>query len=59
MPEGIGIIPLFLGIQRGTPDEFKATISAYESKVAELEVDLIHPEDAPPVMYQGLEGEVF
>lgn len=60
MPEGIGIIPLFLGITRGTPDEFKEAINAYEAKIAELaelEVDLIHPEGAPPFMYQGFEGE--
>lgn len=60
LPEGIGVIPLFLGIQRGTEDEFRQVLSAYETKVAELaklEVDLIHPEGAPPFMVQGFEGE--
>jgi maleate cis-trans isomerase len=60
LPEGIGVIPLFLGIQRGTVDEFKEAINAYEVKIAELaalEVDLIHPEGAPPFMLQGYEGE--
>lgn len=60
VPEGIGIIPLFLGITRGTVDEFTEAINAYEEKVAELaalEVDLIHPEGAPPFIIQGYEGE--
>jgi len=60
LPEGIGIIPLFLGITRGTVDEFAEAINAYEEKIAELaalEVDLIHPEGAPPFIIQGYEGE--
>ena len=59
-PEGLGVIPLFLDIQRGTIDEFREAINAYEEKVAklaELEVDLIHPEGGPPFMLQGYEGE--
>ena len=59
-PEGLGVIPLFLDIQRGTIDEFKEAINAYEEKVAKLaepEVDLIHPEAGPPFMLQGYEGE--
>jgi maleate isomerase len=60
LPEGIGVVPFFLGIQRGTIEEFQAAIDAYEDVVAELaklEVDLIHPEGAPPFMFQGFEGE--
>jgi maleate isomerase len=60
LPEGIGVIPLFLGIRRGTEDEFRGALSAYEEKVAELakiEVDVIHPEGAPPFMVQGFQGE--
>jgi maleate isomerase len=60
IPEGIGVVPLFLGIQRGTVDEFTEAINAYETKIAELaelEVDLIHPEGAPPFMIQGYAGE--
>ena len=60
VPEGIGVIPLFLGITRGTVDEFTEAIDAYEEKIAELaalEVDLIHPEGAPPFIIQGYEGE--
>ena len=60
LPEGIGVIPLFLGIRRGTEDEFQQAMLAYEAKVAELaelKLDLIHPEGAPPFMVQGFEGE--
>jgi maleate isomerase len=60
LPEGIGVIPLFLGIKRGTEDEFRQVMDAYEVKIAELanlEVDLIHPEGAPPFMVQGFKGE--
>ena len=60
MPEGIGIIPLFIGFQRGTADEFQQAMKAYEERVAELAgygVDLIHPEGAPPFMFQGVKGE--
>lgn len=60
LPEGIGVIPLFLGIQRGTEDEFRQVLKAFEEKVgelAELQVDLIHPEGAPPFMVQGYKGE--
>ncbi len=60
IPEGIGVVPLFLGVTRGTVEEFTEAIKAYESKVAELaelEVDWIHPEGAPPFMIQGVEGE--
>ena len=60
LPEGIGVIPLFLGIQRGTEDEFRDVMPAYEAKVAELVglgVDLVHPEGAPPFMVHGYRGE--
>ncbi|MBI2358071.1 MAG: hypothetical protein HYV04_04055 [Deltaproteobacteria bacterium] len=60
LPEGVGVIPLFLNIRRGTEEEFRQVLSAYEEKVAELagaEVDLIHPEGAPPFMVQGFDGE--
>jgi maleate isomerase len=60
LPEGIGVLPLFVNIRRGTSDEFQEVLPAYEQKVAELaaaEVDLIHPEGAPPFMVHGLAGE--
>lgn len=60
LPEGIGVVPFFLGIQRGSVEEFQEAINAYEevvAQLADLEVDLIHPEGAPPFMFQGYEGE--
>jgi maleate isomerase len=60
LPEGIGVIPLFIDIRRGTPEEFASVLGAIEervAKLAEIGVDLIHPEGAPPLMQLGLAGE--
>ena len=60
MPEGIGVVPVYLNFRRGTEDEFRAVLTAVEEKVAELTnegVDLIHPEGAPPFMVHGYAGE--
>jgi maleate isomerase len=60
LPEGIGLIPLFLDIQRGTADEFEAMMPDYERLVALLAdrgCDLIHPHGAPPFMVQGRRKE--
>jgi maleate cis-trans isomerase len=60
LPEGIGVVPVYLNFKRGTEDEFRAALNAIEGKVAELAregVDLIHPEGAPPFMVHGYRGE--
>lgn len=60
LPEGIGVIPLFIDIRRGTPEEFASVLGAVEervAKLAEIGVDLIHPEGAPPFMQLGVAGE--
>ena len=60
LPEGIGVIPLFLKISRGTEEEFREAYKVFEEKVAELvelNVDVIHPEGAPPFMVHGFQGE--
>src|SRR5258708_12859365 len=60
LPEGIGLIPLFLNIRRGSEDEFAAMMPAYEELVAvlaECGCDLIHPHGAPPFMVQGRKRE--
>ena len=60
LPEGIGLIPLFLNIRRGTEDEFATMMPAYEELVAVLAkcgCDLIHPHGAPPFMVQGRKRE--
>ena len=58
--EGIGLIPLFLNISRGTEDEFETMMPHYEKLVAvlaEQKCDLIHPNGAPPFMVHGFKGE--
>ncbi len=60
LPLGIGVVPLFLDIRRGSLDEFEQGVGIYEpllAKLAELEVDLLHPEGAPPFMVLGHKGE--
>ena len=60
LPEGIGLIPLFLNVRRGTEDEFQKMMPAYEEQVAVLAdygCDLIHPHGAPPFMVQGRKKE--
>jgi maleate isomerase len=60
LPEGIGVVPLYLNFQRGTEEEFRGALDAVHEKVAELaaeRVDLIHPEGAPPFMVHGYNGE--
>ena len=44
-PEGIGVIPMFLNISRGTRDEFEKVFAAYEGQIkvcAEAGCDLIY-----------------
>ena len=60
LPEGIGVLPLFLNIHEGTTDEFKRAVAPYEplvKQLAEAGCDLIHPEGAPPFMLLGFKGE--
>ena len=60
LPEGIGVVPLFLEFQQGSRREFDRGIEQYEpllEKLAEKEVDLLHPEGAPPFMVAGHKRE--
>jgi len=60
LPEGIGVIPLYLGLKEYTVDEFMEALSVYHARVAELAekgVDLIHPEGAPPFLLRGYQAE--
>jgi maleate isomerase len=60
LPEGIGVLPLFLNIHEGTTDEFKRATAPYEpliKQLADAGCDLIHPEGAPPFMLLGYKGE--
>jgi maleate isomerase len=60
LPEGIGVVPLYLSIKEGTTEEFKRAITPFEplvAQLAELGCDLIHPGGAPPFMLLGHKGE--
>jgi len=54
------VIPLFNNIKHGKIEEFRAALSSYEAKIAELaedKVDLIHAAGTPPFMLLGYRGE--
>jgi maleate isomerase len=60
LPEGIGVLPTYVGFKRGDTEEFRGALAAYEERVGELAkhgVDLIHPEGAPPFMVHGFKRE--
>jgi maleate isomerase len=60
LPEGVGVMSTHLSISRGTVDEFKAQLNAYEEKIAELaprKPNVILPGGAPPFMVHGRKGE--
>src|ERR1700730_2626486 len=60
LPEGIGVIPLFLEISEGTTEEFKRVVTGFEPLIAKLAnegCDIIHAEGAPPFMMLGYGGE--
>ena len=60
LPDGIEVIPLFVGFQEGSREEFSSALPTVEAKLEELArigVDLLHPEGAPPFMILGPEKE--
>jgi len=60
LPEGIGVIPMTVGIRSGTEQEFRDVLEIYRQKIAELAElgsQLIHIGGAPPMMVHGLAGE--
>ncbi|MDP2718298.1 MAG: hypothetical protein U1D67_04365 [Dehalococcoidia bacterium] len=61
LPDGIGVIPLYVGIRRGTQGEFTEALKIAEEKVDELAsiggVDLIHIGGAPPFMLLGYDAD--
>jgi maleate cis-trans isomerase len=60
LPDGIGVLPIYLNVDRGTTEQFKSVLPSYEEAVGQLVeagVDLVHPEGAPPFMVQGFAGE--
>ena len=60
LPEGIGVIPLTVGLSSGTEKEFHDALEDYQQKAAQLAslgVNLIHIGGAPPMMVHGFAGE--
>jgi maleate isomerase len=60
MPEGIGVIPMYVGIQEGTAAEFREALEIYEQRARELAaigVDVVTPGGSPPFMVQGYQHE--
>jgi len=60
LPEGVGCIPMYAGIQEHSERGYLGALDTYNAKVAELAeigVDLIHPEGGPPFMVRGYKAE--
>jgi maleate cis-trans isomerase len=60
LPEGIGVVPLTVGISSGTEKEFHDVLEEYKQKAAQLAslgVNLINIGGAPPMMVHGFTGE--
>ncbi|MGH7784236.1 MAG: hypothetical protein ACREO5_10400 [Candidatus Binatia bacterium] len=60
LPEGIGVIPLTVGVSSGTEREFRDVLADYQRKAAELAAlgaDLVYIGGAPPMMVHGFSGE--
>ncbi len=60
LPDGVGVVPVYLNISEGTREELQGTYGEYEKNVAWLaqrHCDLISVEGAPPFMLLGPEGE--
>ncbi len=60
LPDGVGMITLYLDIERGDESEFHDSLPHYERDIARLArtgCEVIHPAGAPPFMLLGFEGE--
>jgi maleate cis-trans isomerase len=60
LPEGIGCIPMYAGIKEHSERGYLGALETYDAKVSELAeigVDLIHPEGGPPFMVRGYKAE--
>ena len=60
LPEGVGCIPMYAGIKEHSERGYLGAMETYNAKVAELAeigVDLIHPEGGPPFMVRGQKAE--
>lgn len=60
MPEGIGVIPLYVGVRSGTDAEFKEALQVAAERIAQLAglgVDVIVQMGSPPMMLLGYSAE--
>jgi maleate cis-trans isomerase len=60
LPEGVGVIPMYAGIEHHTQQGYLDALETYNKQVAELArigVDLMHPEGGPPFMVRGHKAE--
>ncbi|MDO9441465.1 MAG: hypothetical protein Q7T73_11290 [Beijerinckiaceae bacterium] len=60
LPDGLGVITLYLDIERGDEREFHDSLPHYDvdaARLARAGCDVIHPAGAPPFMLLGYEGE--
>ena len=60
LPDGVGVVPLFIGAREHTENEYFRAMEIYQQRVGELAkigVDLIHPEGGPPFMVRGYKAE--
>jgi maleate cis-trans isomerase len=56
MPDGVCVLPRYVGVSAGTEHEFQQALAIAEERVAELaklKVDLILVQGVPPVMLKG------
>lgn len=56
MPEGVCVVPRYVGVSAGTEQEFRQALAIAEERVAELaklKVNLILIQGVPPVMLKG------
>ena len=63
LPEGVCVVPRYVGVRAGTEAEFDEAIAVAESRVAELAefgVDLVVIQGVPPIMLRGhaFDGEL-
>ena len=60
LPEGIGVIPVYLNLTEGTREEYGSSYGTYEKLIAYLaaqKCNVISIEGAPPFMLLGPDGE--
>jgi maleate isomerase len=60
LPDGIGVVPVYLNITEGTREELQSSYGEYEKNIAWLakqHCDVISIEGAPPFMLLGPDGE--